>query len=234
MNIAVVDDERIIREQICGLIENQRQNCKIKAYSSGEEIVASDERFNIIFLDIKMSGIGGIETARRLREKSSDTILIFVTGVKEYVFDALDLYAFQYLLKPINERKFAEVLERAVKEAEKKTEKQELFIKSKKLTIDQADILYIESSRKKVEIHTVGSKKTIEIYASMDELEKELDKNFYRCHRSYIVNMSHIAEYNNDSITVTGGEKVYLSKKKYSEFKKAYMWHLQNGGVHGV
>ncbi len=234
MNIAVVDDERIIREQICGLIEKQNPTCRLDVYSSGEEIAASEKRFDIIFLDIKMDGIGGIETARRLREKSSDTILIFVTGVKEYVFDALDLYAFQYLLKPINERKFAEVLERAIREAEKKTEKQELFIKSKKLTVDQADILYIESSGKKVAIHLVGSKKTIEIYASMDELEKELNKNFYRCHRSYIVNMSHIAEYNNDSITVTGGEKVYLSKKKYGEFKKAYMWHLQNGGIHGV
>lgn len=234
MNIAVVDDERIIREQICSLIEKQKPTCRLNAYSSGEEIVASEKRFDIIFLDIKMGGIGGIETARRLREKNNDTILIFVTGVREYVFDALDLYAFQYLLKPINERKFLEVLDRAVKEAEKNTEKQELFIKSKKLTVDQADILYIESSGKKVAIHIVGSKKIIEIYSSMDELEKELDKNFYRCHRSYIVNMSHIEEYNNDSITVTSGDRVYLTKKKYGEFKKTYMWHLQNGGVHGV
>lgn len=234
MNIAVVDDERIIREQICSLIEKQKPICKLNAYSSGEEIVASEKRFDIIFLDIKMGGIGGIETARRLREKNNDAILIFVTGVREYVFDALDLYAFQYLLKPINERKFSEVLERAAKEAGKNTEKRELFIRSKKLTVDQADILYIESSGKKAAIHLVGSNKIIEIYAAMDELEKELDKNFYRCHRSYIVNMSHIEEYSSDSITVMGGDKVYLAQKKYGEFKKAYMWHLQNGGVHGV
>ena len=85
-----------------------------------------------------------------------------------------------------------------------------------------------------MEIHTVNSKESIDIYGTMDELEKELDENFYRCHRSYIVNMSHIAGYDNDSIFLTNGEKVYLTKKKYSEFKKAYMWHLQNGGVHRV
>lgn len=234
MNIAVVDDEKIIREQICSLIEQQRSACQLNVFSSGEEVVACEKRFDIIFLDIKMGGIGGIETARLLREKNNDAVLIFVTGVREYVFDALDLYAFQYLLKPINERKFLEVLDRAIKEAEKNTEKQELFIKSKKLTVDQADILYIESVGKKAAIHLVGSSKIIEIYTSMDELEKELDKSFYRCHRSYIVNMSHIEEYSSDSITVMGGDKVYLTKKKYSEFKKAYMWHLQNGGVRGV
>lgn len=234
MDIAVVDDERMIREQICGLIEHQVPNCRIKSYSSGEEIVASEKRFDIIFLDIKMGGMGGIETARRMREKSSEAILIFVTGIKEYVFEALDLYAFQYLLKPINEMKFAEVLERAIKEVEKRADKRELFIKAKKLTIAQADILYIESNGKKVEIHTVNSRESIDIYGTMDELEKELDENFYRCHRSYIVNMSHIAGYDNDSIYLTNGDKVYLTKKKYSEFKKVYMWHLQNGGVHGV
>ncbi len=234
MDIAVVDDERMIREQICGLIENQVPNCQIRSYSSGEEIVTSKKRFDIIFLDIKMGGIGGIEAARCLREKSSEAILIFVTGIKEYVFEALDLYAFQYLLKPINERKFAEVLERAIKEFEKHSDRRELFIRSKKLTIVQADILYIESNGKKVEIHTVNSKESIDIYGTMDELEKKLDENFYRCHRSYIVNMSHIAGYDNDSIFLTNGDKVYLTKKKYSEFKKAYMWHLQNGGVHRV
>ncbi len=74
MDIAVVDDERMIREQICGLIENQVPKCRIKSYSSGEEIVASEKRFDIIFLDIKMGSMGGIETARRLRQRPFDTI----------------------------------------------------------------------------------------------------------------------------------------------------------------
>ena len=234
LNIAVVDDERIIREQICSLIKQQKPACQLNVFSSGEEAVACEKRFDIIFLDIRMNGIGGIETARRLREKNSSAVLIFVTALKEYVFDALDLYAFQYLLKPINERKFSEVLDRAIKEAEKNTEKRELFIRSKKITVDQADILYIESVGKKSAIHLTDHNKVIEIYTSMDELEKELVGSFYRCHRSYIVNMSHIEEYSSNSITVMGGDKVYLSKKKYGDFKKAYMWHLQNGGVRGV
>jgi len=168
-----------------------------------------------------MDGMDGIETARRLRERQDDIALITVMGNREYVFDALDLYAFHYLLKPVDENKFKEVLERAAGEVAKKKEKRGLFIKKRNLTLDQADILYIESRAKKVD-------------ATMEELEGQLGEDFYRCHRAYIVNMAHITEYDNDSITITNGDKVYLTKKKYGDFVKAYMWYLQNGGIPGV
>ena len=234
MDIAVVDDEKAIREHVCALIEEQQPGSVIEAYATGEELLASGKRFDIVFLDIQMDGMNGIEAARELRERQEDTVLIFITGVKEYVFDALDLYAFQYLLKPIDEGKFAEVLQRAAGEAKKKKEKKCLFIRTRNLTLDQSDILYIESRAKKLEIHTTGADKTIEIYAAMDELEGQLGEDFYRCHRAYIVNMAQITEYDNESITLTNGDKVYLAKKKYGEFVKAYMWFLQNGGVSSV
>ncbi len=239
MDIAVVDDEKAIREHICGLVEERQPESRIEAYATGEELLTSGKRFDIVFLDIQMEGMNGIEAARSLREKNAnlgveDTVLVFITGIKDYVFDAFDLYAFQYLLKPIDERKFAEVLERAVREAAKKKERRVLFIKSRNLTLDQSEILYIESRAKKVEIHTTGAAQAIEIYAAMDELEGQLGENFYRCHRAYIVNMDCITEYDSESITLTSGDRVYLTKKKYGEFVKAYMWHLQNGGVSSV
>ena len=109
-----------------------------------------------------------------------------------------------------------------------------LFIRTKKLMLEQDEILYIESRAKKVEIHTVGALDSIEIYATMEELESQLGDGFYRCHRAYIVNMAHITGYAKDSICLTGGAKAYLAKKKYGEFVKAYMWYLQDGGVSRV
>ena len=234
MNIAVVDDEKLILKQIGGLIEKQMPNCCLDTYVTGDELLGAGKRFDIVFLDIQMDGMDGIETAKRLRKRQDDIVLIFVTGNREYVFDALDLYAFHYLLKPVDENKFREVLERAAEEVAKKKEKRFLFLKKRNLTLDQADILYIESRAKKVEIHTDGFKDIIEIYATMEELEGQLGEDFYRCHRAYIVNMAHITQYDNDSITITNGDRIYLTKKKYGDFVKAYMWYLQNGGIPGV
>ena len=234
MNIAVVDDEKVIMEHIGSLIKKQMPDCYLEFYATGEELLRAEKRFDIVFLDIQMDGMDGIETAGRLRKKQDEIVLIFVTGSREYVFDAIDLYAFHYLLKPVDESKFREVLERAAGEAAKKKIKRELFIKKRNLMLDQADILYIESRAKKVEIHTASSKKMIEIYATMEEMERQLGEDFYRCHRAYIVNMSHITEYDNDGITITNGDKIYLTKKKYGDFVKAYMWYLQNGGIPGV
>ena len=67
-----------------------------------------------------------------------------------------------------------------------------------------------------------------------NDWQGQLGEDFYRCHRAYIVNMDCITEYDSESITLTNGDRVYLTKKKYGEFVKAYMWHLQNGGVSSV
>ncbi len=234
LNIAVVDDEQIIREQICNYIGKQCAGCHVKAYETGKALLESGKHFDIVFLDIQMEGINGIETAKALRKshgKEKETILIFVTGIREYVFDAFDVSAFHYLLKPVEEEKFSEVFGRAVEEIEnrKRQKKKQLFIKSKGLILDQSSILYLESRGKKVAIHTL--KETLEIYAVLGELESQLTEGFCRCHRGYLVNMAYISMYDHESITLNNGERIYMSKKKHKEFVKAYMWYLQNGGI---
>lgn len=233
MNIAIVDDEKNIREQIKKLIEKQKPDCKLEVYGTGGELLDAGMHFDMIFLDIQMEGLNGIDTARTLRKRDEETVLVFVTGMKEYVFEAFDVSAFHYLLKPIEEQKFMEVFNRAVKEAEKrKYQKQELlFVKTRNrsVTLKRKNILYVENRGKKVEIHT--AKEIIEIYAAMIRLEEQLGESFYRCHRGYLVNMAYIAEYNRESIRLSNGEWVYMAKEKYNKFVKEYMRYLRNGGA---
>ena len=89
-----MDDEKAIREHICGLVEEQQPESHIEAYATGGELLASGKRVDIVFFDIQMEGMNGIEAARSMREKQGDTVLVFVTGIRDYVFDAFDLYAF--------------------------------------------------------------------------------------------------------------------------------------------
>ena len=232
IRIAIVDDEKVIREQIKKMVEKKQNDCEIDTYGTGEDLLKADSVYDIIFLDIQMNGMNGIDTARALRQKADNTVLIFITGVKEYVFDAFDVAAFHYLIKPIEENKFWEVCDRAVLEVTKKKQNPsgQIFIKtrSQSITLEQSDVLYIESRAKKVEIHTKTN--IVEAYAAISELEKQLVGSFYRCHRGYLVNMAFIAGYENDSITLNNGETIILSKDKYSEFVKVYMRYLKNGG----
>ena len=236
MEVAIVDDEKVIREQIKKLVVKYEPDCNAKTYETGEELLAEGKKYDVVFLDIQMEGMNGIDTARSLREKQEDMVVIFITGVKEYVFEAFDVSAFHYLLKPVEEKKFSEVFERAKKEVKKRTtqEQKNIFIKNRNrsFTINWDNILYIENRGKKVEIHT--GNEIIETYASMNDLEKQLGGNFYRCHRGYLVNMAHIAEYENDSISLSNGENIFMAKERYNEFVKEYMRYLRNGGTAGV
>ena len=231
LNIAICDDEKVIREQIKELAEKEMPCVCDGLYETGDALLAAGKQFDIVFLDIQMEGTDGIETAKRLRQRDEDTILIFITGIREYVFEAFDVAAFHYLLKPIEVDKFREVFRRAGRELEKRKSKRRetVFIKTRNrsFSLEKDSILYIESRGKKVEIHTTGE--TIEAYASMNEMEGQLGESFYRCHRGYLVNMAYVAEYDSESVTLNNGEYVYLAKEKYGEFVKAYMRYLRNG-----
>lgn len=232
IRIAIIDDEKVIREQIKNLIKNIQKESIIDGYSSGVEFLQAEKYYDIVFLDIQMDGVNGIDTARALRKRSEETVLIFITGVKEYVFDAFDVGAFHYLIKPIEGLKFSSVYNRAVSEVgkQKQYSMRRLFVKTRNrnVTLEQSEILYIESRAKKVEIHTRTD--IVEAYAGIGELEKQLTESFYRCHRGYLVNMAFISEYSNDSIRLNNGETIILTKEKYGEFVKVYMRYLKNGG----
>lgn len=240
MRIAVCDDDRAIREELSRLIQKQVSEVDIVGYQSGEEFINAKENFDIYFLDIEMGKMSGMDIARRIREReensSQRSIIIFVTGYREYMEAAFDVNAFHYLIKPIDVEKFSEVFSRAWKEASVFEEQTKKHILVKSSGIQQKlllkDIYYIESGNKKVIFHTTNG--TLEVYGKMEELENGLGNTFYRCHRCYLVNMEKISAYSADNIQVTSGDNLLLARKKYSDFIKTYMRYVKNGGIVNV
>ena len=182
VEIAICDDEEIIIERLTDLIKKQNTDCHIESFQAENELLAAKRRFDLIFLDIQMDGINGIETAKAVREHDRKAVIIFVTAIKEYVFEAFDVGAFHYLLKPIAERKFTEVFENAVREISERRIRREtpaLFIKTKNksYTLNQCEIIFIEIRNRKAAIHT--AKNTLEVYAVMKELCRRNKRNIY-------------------------------------------------------
>ena len=235
MQIAICDDEKNIRELIGNKVKTQFPEAAIDFYSSGDELLLSNKPMDILFLDIQMSGRNGMETARELRKKDKRTIIIFITATEEYVFQAFDVGAFHYIVKPIDDEKFTDVLCRAVEEFEKKNldkknyEEKHLLINNSgvhiKVKID--DIVYAEVFNRKVVIHKVDE--TIEYYGKMSDLESLAGDNFFRPHRAYLINFKYVEKYDSTTIYLEKGTAL-MAKQNYSEFVKKYMKYNQRRG----
>ncbi len=244
INIAICDDESNIRDYLSSLVKKQNMECEITEYASADEYLSVDRVHDLLFLDIEMqdspsgkgdAGKNGMWLAREIRSRDSgkQPIIIFVTGYSEYVFDAFDVDAFQYLLKPIDTQKFAEVFHRAAKQisALQEQQRRNLVIQynNTNKAIPLNHIYYVESRNHKAVIHSKEGK--FEYYAKMEDLETELSGQFYRIHRGYLINLSYVDEYSKLEVTLMNGDKLLVSKYKYDNFVRAYLDYMAEDGL---
>lgn len=230
LQIAVCEDDKAMGSYLKQLIEQRladENNYRVEVFLSGGELLERGRNFDIFFLDIDLKDMSGIDMARNLRENSG-AVIIFVTALKEYVFDAFDVQAFQYLLKPINEEKFFRALDGAVAECLTGGAREEpLVIRVKGIyrSISRESIIYAENEARKVVLHL--KEEQVSYYAKMSELEKILDGRFFRCHRGYLVNLNEVKGYDTGSIQLKNGETILMAKQKYGAFVSAYMEFLR-------
>lgn len=234
--VAVCDDEVMecyhIAVKIKEILQEMKIPCMVRQFHSGEELIQSSESFDIIFLDIIMDGLDGLKTAQAFRDKSFDRILIFISSSREYVFDAYDVEAFQYLLKPVDDRRLQRVLQKAVQKNEKGA--QEFMIASKgrqKRKLFLGDIFYFEIRGRTVDVH--GTDGVFTYYERIGNLEDSLrGKGFFLCHKSYLVNLKYVAAYNRQEVVLDNGERIAIAKRRYEEFCREILEYMRtNGGI---
>ncbi|MDE5908009.1 MAG: LytTR family DNA-binding domain-containing protein [Lachnospiraceae bacterium] len=234
IRIAICDDEKNIRAYLRTLVRKQDSESEITEYASADEYLSGGMEHDLLFLDIEMkgatSGMDGMSMAKQLRgmELDRQPVIIFVTGYEKYVYDAFDVDAFQYLLKPINEQKFAEVFTRAagqiLSEAEQKKKTLVIQCGSESRVIPLDSIYYLESRNHKVLLYLKEGE--LEYYAKIGDLEEELAGQFYRIHRGYLVNLAYVEGYDKTEVTLANGDRLPLSKK-YDDFATAYLRFMQ-------
>lgn len=234
--IAVCDDE--IREclhisrQIQDILGQMHVPCTIKQYHSGQSLLQAIEEFDIVFLDIIMCGLDGMKTAELFRRQVPDKILVFISSSRQYVFDAFAVEAFDYLLKPIDNKKLSQVLSRCLAKTDKQTQDFLLLKKdrqTRKLFLDE--IRYFEIRGRLIETH--GTENSFSWYEQIGTLERALfGKGFFRCHKSYLVNLKHVDTYTRQEAILDNGEKIMIAKRRYTDFCGAILEYMRkNGGI---
>ena len=226
--VAICEDERYILEELRKKVEkyiNRKSlDASIKTFTSGEELLKAKKKFDIILLDLMLPGIDGLEVARQISCRSR---IIFVTSYREYAVEAFDANAVHYLVKPVTEERLFSALDRAVNQTEQMDNQALTLIKSGKTqVIFIRDILYCEVFNHQVRIHTVHG--TYDYFGTLDMLETKLDERFFRCHRSFVVNLSCVAGQEKGVAILTNGERIFISRRKQTDFIQRLLNFLKN------
>ena len=215
IKIAVCDDEEVMCEQlkqmIASRLKQQEETFQITCYTNAIQFLHTPLDFDLIFLDIQMPNLDGVELAKRLRQKEFEGVLIFVTVLKDCMLDAFEVEAMDYLCKPVDEQRLEAALKRSLKRLGLKEEKC-LFIQTMNWckSVRLRDIYYCEVIDRKIYVHTRSG--VLEYYGKMRDLEKQTSPRLFRCHRSYLINPEHLLEYRGGLVKLENGDQVPVSK----------------------
>lgn len=220
IRVAVCDDQESQVDYICNLIEGLacKYDIAISRFASAEEFLFKhhgEMDFDIIFLDVEMKEIDGVELAKRIRKVDEYVQLVFITGYSEFIDQGYEVDALNYLLKPLDEDKFYEVFEKAIGKLARK-ESYVIFNTGNGITkIAEDSIIYIEAVGHESKIFCRGE--MCFVRESLGESKEILSDKFFYCHRSFIVNAKYINSITKTEILLDDGNKIPLARRKYKE-----------------
>ncbi len=229
MRIAICDDEKRIADILEDKLEDyyfsKEKNCEIRKYHSGKSLLEDDLSWiELLFLDVDMPEMSGLETAKEIRKINKSMKIVFLTAYSEFVFESFKVDAFRYLLKPLKEKELQETLATLEDEGDDPNNYLRFQFNSENFSVHVKDIIYIEGMRDKIWIFcdsgTYRWKGTLKEMLSMLE-----GKGFFQVHRSYLINMDKIKSYSSKSVFLENNYEVPISKYRLDDFKEEYIRH---------
>jgi len=231
MRIAICDDEEFQRKNIVSFITPYQTDypaMMVSEFCCGEDLLAAigaGQSFDFFFLDIQMKEIDGIQTAQAIRKDNPHAILFFITGFMQYVSAAFTLNAFQFLVKPVKREAFDREFRRAIVKYLMDHRKYVVESKSRVITLEIKDIVYLESSKHLVIIHT-GQGEYVKPGKLNDEEAVLRPYGFVRTHHGFLVNMAFVFEVLQEDIILKDGSKVMVSTRKRADVLQSYNQYL--------
>lgn len=231
INIGICDDELFMRkeltEMVSGFFRNENMEVTIMKFSNGNSLLQYSKQLDIIFLDIQMQDLNGMETAKTLRSQNYKGFLIFVTVMEELVFHAFEVRAFDYLIKPVEHYRFTHTMKRLLSDMQNCVDTNLLVRRGNECRIIPFDdIVYCEIINRKIFLH-LGRQEVIDYYDKIQNLEKKLDGRFFKCHRSYLVNLKCLKGYKNGLAYLNTGETIPVSRLRNEEFSNVILQYMK-------
>ena len=232
ITVSICEDEACFITELSKLMSkycsSKEIHVSISIFSDGEKLLASSQMPDIILMDIKLPGSNGMEIVQRLRELGSESQVIFITAFQKYVFQAFDLDAVHYILKPVSEEKLFSALDKAIKRIASNNGKTLLITNGTAASrVPFKDILYCEAMNHQITVHTLTEQ--IQFFGALDAVQEKLDDRFFRCHRSYIVNIDHVVDKQPGSAIMEGGDHVLIARRKQREFTQRLLEVCRKG-----
>ena len=232
IHIAICDDEKRMSDHIRAMASDffRKKNREIyfRTFSSGEELLSYDGQIDILFLDIQMKGMDGMETARKLRASKFRGFLLFITVLKEMVFQSFEVQAYDYLVKPVDEKQFGKTMERLFASMQNASEDSLLVQKGYEgRIIREEEIIFCEIIDRKIYLN-LASGEVVDYYERIENLETKLGSHFFRCHRSYLINLKHLKGYKNGTAYLDNGKEVPVSRLRSREFSGVVLQYMKN------
>jgi DNA-binding LytR/AlgR family response regulator len=224
MKICITEDDRTQTEYLTKIISQWSNEVSVTSFKDAEEmlfICDNNYPYDLVFLDIEMSEINGIELAKRIREVNKTIMIVFVTGREEYVFEGYEVNAYRYVLKPIEKEIVFSILEYVDKN--KSVESKYIIIKTNEesIRLEHKEILFVEAKG-----HYLMIKTTDNTYKTLMTLKVFLskvdNKLFISTHRSYIVNLASVNSINRDSC-ILDKCTVPISRNEYRRVNEAFV-----------
>lgn len=237
VRIGIVEDEtQSIDRLLAHLDRFQRDNVEqfqISVFRDGAEIIAGYRpEWDVLFLDIQMANVDGMTTARRIREVDSEVIIVFVTSSPHYAVSGYEVDALSYLLKPLAYTGFEQEVQRILIRLRQRGRRELLFTATdgSRHRVSVNNILYVESAKHLVEIHTFNA--DYGVVSPLKSMETQLaDDTFIRCHNGVLVNLRHVIGVDGSDCRIRGGTRLPISRARRKEFLSALAAHIGSRGV---
>ena len=232
IKFAICDDEPAMARELAGYLARYLEEHEVTAYSvssfsSGRALLEAADGFDVIFLDIQMEEPDGMQTARLLRGQGDHSLLIFVTVLKELVFDAFQVEAYDYLTKPLDAVRFARTMNRALRTLEQRATASIVIQQGSGCeVVPLSDVVYCEVLGRKVYLHKKDGTVT-GYYDRLEQLERRVDRRFFRCHRSYLVNLDYVRGCQTGQVLLSQGERIPVSRLRERDLTGALLLHMK-------